>query len=253
MTFSPKILRDNLVEWKIQSMRNATLSASREDLALDGCGSEMLRSGTICFLIGFVEVGVEYLEKGREFLRTAIAENELPRGYYHGGTEAHRLRDLALCNWFLDRHDDLESLGEAVDGYEVYFLERAAKKLKLSKPGMQFALPTYLDSQEYERLFKRFDETGLKKPAKLKNIHGEGTMSYVIARQRLGLEYTADQMTAALEAFLKRNVPVWLNTGLYDTTARWMKRAFWKPGDDPVATLLKCYDYMPEHIAPDYP
>jgi hypothetical protein len=53
---------------------------------------------------------------------------------------------------------------------------------------------------------------------------------------------------------LKRSVkPVWLDFGHATTVALWMKVAFWKPGDDPIATLLKCYQFMPEFEPPKYP
>ncbi len=45
----------------------------------------------------------------------------------------------------------------------------------------------------------------------------------------------------------------WLDRGQYDTVALWMKIAFWQPGDDPVATLLRCYDYLPGFERPQYP
>ena len=77
-------------------------------------------------------------------------------------------------------------------------------------------------------------------------------MSYVIARHRLGLQYTSDEIQDALDRFLKRNVPKWCDGGQVQTLARWMKIAFWKPGDDPVATLLKCYDYLPGLSPPEY-
>ena len=79
-------------------------------------------------------------------------------------------------------------------------------------------------------------------------------MSYVLARHRLGLEYTDEEVDKALHSFLKRNVrSEWLDRGQQTTAARWMKIAFWKPGDDPVATFLKCYDYLGDFEPPKYP
>ncbi len=79
-------------------------------------------------------------------------------------------------------------------------------------------------------------------------------MSYVLARHRLGLEYSAEEVEKALRSFLKRNMHShWLDRGLYRRVAQWMKIAFWKPGDDPIATLLKCYEFMPEFEPPKYP
>jgi hypothetical protein len=95
---------------------------------------------------------------------------------------------------------------------------------------------------------------GLKPPKRLRSIQGEGTMSYVLARHRLGLEYSEEEVRAALDSFFKRNMrEQWLDRGQYDTVALWMKIAFWRPGDDPIATLLRCYDYLPEFERPKYP
>jgi hypothetical protein len=85
-------------------------------------------------------------------------------------------------------------------------------------------------------------------------MRGEGIMSYVLARHRLGLEYSAEEVDKALRSFLKRNMhSQWLDRGLYRRVAQWMKIAFWKPGDDPIVTLLKCYEFMPELEPPKYP
>jgi hypothetical protein len=55
-----------------------------------------------------------------------------------------------------------------------------------------------------------------------------------------------------LESFLKRSVPAWLELGDYEAVALWMKPAYWRPGDDPIDTLLKCYDYRPGVAPPEY-
>jgi hypothetical protein len=39
----------------------------------------------------------------------------------------------------------------------------------------------------------------------------------------------------------------------YDGVALWMKIAHWRPGDDPVATLLKSYTYLDGLAPPQYP
>ena len=105
-----------------------------------------------------------------------------------------------------------------------------------------------------DAVFHRFAAAELKVPAGLPRIRHKGTMSYVLARHRLGLEYTDVEVDRSLRSFLKRNVySKWLSRGQYDTAARWMKVAHWKPGDDPIATLQKCYDSMEQCEAPQYP
>jgi hypothetical protein len=79
-------------------------------------------------------------------------------------------------------------------------------------------------------------------------------MCYVLARQRLGLEYSAEESHTALEKFLMGQVDTeWLAAGHYDRAAEWMKIAHWRTGDDPIATVLRCYDYLPGRIAPAHP
>jgi hypothetical protein len=121
------------------------------------------------------------------------------------------------------------------------------------KPDVQLALPAYLDAGEYEILMRRYEIAGLKEPQSLRSIRGEGTMAYVMAKQRLGLKYTADETRSALHAFLKRNLDSWLDSGHSNAAAQWMKIAFWQPGDDPLVTFLRCYDYLPGVERPKYP
>lgn len=52
---------------------------------------------------------------------------------------------------------------------------------------------------------------------------------------------------------MKRNVAAWLDSGHQNRMTKWMKIAFWKPGDDLITTLLKCYDYLPDLEPPAYP
>jgi hypothetical protein len=77
-------------------------------------------------------------------------------------------------------------------------------------------------------------------------------MAYIRAKQALGIEYTQVAAAKALNAFLARCVPEWLSRGHFTTVARWMKIAHWQPGSDPVATILRCYDYLPGLNPPDY-
>jgi hypothetical protein len=191
----------------------------------------------------------ELLPKAMHFLTRAVEVDEVPRYYFHGGTEAHRLATLAMCRWLAECKHDLDSLRKSIIWRELWFNEQRG----VERVESQFVLPNYLDGEEYDALFRRFEASKLKAPTRLRNIHGQGTMSYVIARHRLGLEYTADEVAAAIETFLKRSVQEWLSVGQAATVAQWMKIAFWKPGDDPIATLLHSYDYLPGLEPPKYP
>jgi hypothetical protein len=207
-------------------------------------------TGIDCLLVGEFTSGHALIQKAYSFFQAAIEHMEVPPGYSRGGTEDFRLREFAMCNWFLHKEHDLESLKEAVRWREIWFEETKNN----DKYNVQLTLPGYLDAEEYDTLFRRFKIAKLAPPKNLRNMRGEGVMSYVLARHRLRLEYSAEEVDKALRSFLKRNMhSEWLDRGQYTTVARWMKIAFWKPGDDPIATLLKCYEFMPEFVPPKYP
>jgi hypothetical protein len=217
---------------------------------LNSFGDSILDTGVECLLLGRFAIGSELLQKARVFLAAAIEQQEIPRGYRRGGAECHRLRDYVMCNWFLDGQQDTALLKEAVRWKEIWFAETGES----NKTEVQLSLSGYLDAEEYDALFARFDAAKLKPPNKLSSIRGQGTMCYVLARHRLGLEYSDEEVKKALKTFFKRNVqPEWLDFGHATTVALWMKIAYWKPGDDPIATLLKCYEFMPEFEPPKYP
>jgi hypothetical protein len=250
MKFDPAHRRQNLDEFMIPHVRESQFAEALELKALAGFGDSILSTGIECYLLGKFQVGNELVSKAEIFFRAAIEHKEIPRRYARGGAEANRLIGFAQCQWLLAKQPDLEILKQAVKWREIWFEE-------IGDPGklnVQLALPFYLEAEEYETLFHRFALGKLTPPKKLRNIKGEGTMSYVLARHRLGLEYSDDEVKAALDSFLKRNMrSEWLNRGLFTSVATWMKIAFWKPGDDPIATLLKCYDYLPDLQRPRYP
>lgn len=58
------------------------------------------------------------------------------------------------------------------------------------------------------------------------------------------------EIADALERLFKANVRgPWLGREHYEPTATWVKVVFWKPGDSALATILRCYDFMPELAA----
>ena len=245
MTFDPKKTRRQLKSFLIDFHRRASLSEAKAEGSLNGTGWLMTSCGVQCLLVGFFDIGQELLLKARIFVRASIEHKEEP--YF---TEHDRLQDFALLNWLVARSHDLKSLKKAVELKERWFSDRPT----VSKTEVQAALPGYLDAEEYETLMRRYEGAGLTKPANLRRIQGEGTMCYVIARHRLGLDYTPEEIKAAIDTFLKRRVSQWLGyDGAYTDAAHWMKLAFWKKGDDPIATVLRCYDYLPGLKRPKYP
>jgi hypothetical protein len=250
MPFEPTRNREMLHDFAIGYAQDSSFDEASRLQCMESFGNTILLTGVQCILLGEFNCGVNLLEKARMFVRAAIEQNEIPVDYGRGGTEDFRLREFAQCNWFLDRQHDLEALKEAVKWREIWFEETGDNY----KTNVQLTLPNYLNAEEYEILLRRFDVTKLKPATSLSHIRGEGTMAYVLARHRLGLEYSDDEVANALNTFFKRNMrATWLDRGQYTTVALWMKIAYWKPGDDPIATLLKCYEFMPEFESPKYP
>ncbi len=250
MKFDPLEKRRILDEFSIGAARSDEYREAFLSKSLEGTGSDILSTAIQCHLVGYFDTGRELMRKAWSFLNAAVEHREVFGIINPHAAEEVRLSAFTLCDWFVKKRHDREKLQQAVRARERWFDETGDK----DKYEVQLTLPLYLEAEAYDALFHRFAAAELKVPASLPRIRPEGTMSYVLARHRLGLEYTDDEVVRSLRSFLKRNVfSEWLSRGQYDTAARWMKIAHWKPGDDPIATLLKCYDYMDQFETPQYP
>lgn len=250
MKFDPKKTRRQLNSFLIELYQKQSFSEALESKALANSGIFMLDCAVECILVGLFGVGRELTLKALSFFRGAVEFHEISRRYSKGLSECYRLRGFALCNWLYHRQHDLKRLQEAAKWRDFWF----EKHPKIARRDIQFALTEYLEAEEYQILVERFEQSGAKRPTDLRRIQGEGAMCYVIARHRLGLEYSTEEIDTAINTFLKRRVPQWLGIeARRDDAARWMKIAFWKKKDDPIATLLRCYDYLPGLKPPKYP
>jgi hypothetical protein len=250
MRFDPKKSRRDLKSYLIDLHRKASLGEAMEENCLANYGSYMLDCAVECFLVGFFEVGLELTAQAHVFFREAIERKEPAKLYVRELTEVYRLQGFALCNWLIHGQHDLESLTQAAHWRDIWFEEHP----NLVHGDIQYVLTDYLEAERYETLVERFLQAGAKKPTNLRRVQGEGTLCYAIARQCLGLEYTADEIETAINTFLKRRIPQWLGgDGRWTGAARWMKLAFWNKGEDPIATVLRCYDYLPGLKPPKYP
>jgi hypothetical protein len=249
MSVDPKKIRRQLNTFVIEFNRELSFAEAIEKKCLASNGEYILACAVQCFFVGFFDIGRELALKGQTFVRAAIEHKEVPRLYSRGLSECHRLRDFALASWLVQKLHDVRTLQEAAHWRTIWFDEHP----DIARRDIQLALSEYLEAAEYETLVERFEQVGAKKPASLRRIQGEGAMCYVIARQRLGLEYTVEEIEAAVNTFLKRHVRQWLAGGHWTRAARWMKIAFWKKGDDPIATVLRFYDYLPGLKRPKYP
>jgi hypothetical protein len=226
----------------------ASFHAALKIAALESQGSGILDCAIECCLNGRFDAMKTLLAKARSFVRGSIEYEETPPFYRRGETEFRRLAQYALCNWLLDKRDDVKSQKAAMKVKEEWFREEGQS----DPTETQLALPHYLDAEDYATVIHRFEQAGIERPVDVQLIRGQGTMCYVIARQRLGQEFDADRVQASLQAFLLRRIPEMYQHADYQRIALWMKLAFWHPGDDPIATLLKCLDYLPGIHRPEY-
>jgi hypothetical protein len=244
MVFHPADERSTLLKpYCIASDLSAKFDEVHSKRALTGYAHSMVNMGVQCLLVGFDEPGYQLLEKGRSWLRVAIDEHEIPRGYFQYATEARRLWEFSLCGWLLDGKHDVLSLKLAVDLREQYYRPQRPDKMELG-----LALPTYLEAGEYEVGIKRYETIrGMAPPESPRKALGEGRMAYVMCLHREQGLYDAKEVERALRRFLRRHVPESLDGAHYSTAAQWMKIAHW----DGVASresaheaLLRCYDYL---------
>ena len=111
----------------------------------------------------------------------------------------------------------------------------------------------YVDAHAYHRAMKIFAATPGLSPPKSSVVRGEGAMSYVVCRHRLGLQHSAEEFAAISAGFLRRNLDSWLGDGQWTVAAEWMKIIHWNEADPPISAkeaVLKCYDYLPGREPP---
>jgi hypothetical protein len=213
-----------------------------------------LNEAVACFLVGDFDLGRLLIVKARQWLSVAVETNEPVnlRDESPFGEIASRHRTLAMCNWLATGKHDAENLRLAIDFEERYLASDSPSR---NRDEISFSLPSYVNPYAYERALKTFASCPkLLPPKSLNSIRGEARMCYVVCRHRLGREFSAEEADAALEGFLMRNVDsTWLADGHYSRAAEWMKIAHWRASDDPIAIVLRCYDYLPGRIPPAYP
>jgi len=194
-------------------------------------------------LVGLFSDGKDLLHRAHAFLRLSLDRKEQSEL-----SKAAILERAALMAWLQHRKDDRKLPRAAVEWNETAFnTEQHVPRVEVQR-----ALPIYLEAREYKKLITRFESTGLKAPASLGRIRGQGAMAYALAKQRLGIDYDQSLVPQALDAFLFRSIPEWLGRGRFTTAARWMKIVHWQYVDDPIATLPRCYDYLPGLEPPAY-
>lgn len=200
----------------------------------------LLGEGVRCILVGYDDAGHELLAKAKEWLEYAVSIEEKPRIYFRGGTEAGRFSYLALCTWLVEDVHDEESLLKEVEWQNLSFSED-----RIVKGELNLALPSYVDAGEFRQAVELF-ESKFKAPKSLKSIRSEGAMAYVIAKAKLGEDYSTSDVADAVERFFRYKFPEFMKDGQYIPLAHWTKIAYWndKQALSAPETVRKCLDYL---------
>ena len=201
-----------------------------------------------CILVGYDEPAQLLFERASEWLQIAINEDERPKSYGPGSTEAQRHLDLALCNWLLNGEHDDENFHNYVNHMDR-FLETS--KLGRNKTEISLLLPHHVDAGAYRQALVWYDVAGMSPPRSLAVIQAEGQMSYVLCQYLLGEQYAAADVEKAAQKFLHRSVNAWLIDGHFLRAAEWMKIIHWNSNRADISSreaVLRCYDYLAEVV-----
>lgn len=217
------------------------LEKLRTERVLTARSSTILNEAALAIIVGLREPGLQLAEKVLEWVSIAIDEQERPMYYSPKGTEAQRYACKAFALWLLGRPIDSELVELFVANSTEYRLGEGKDKI-----GISLSLPEYVALEAYEPALDVWQQCGkFQPPPAIEKITSEANMCYVVANHRLGREYSADDEQLALSRFLKRNVDAaWLARGHAMRVATWMKIAYWKPGDDPIETVMRCHEFL---------
>jgi hypothetical protein len=249
--FEPEnVKRQLLSETGVEYFLARSLDDAAASRALTRGADMRIVEGVRCVLVDFNDEARELLYKAKEWLEHAIATEEKPRHYFRYGTEAGRHENLALCNWLLSDLDDHENLNAAVSFGALYNADNPP-----NKEAVAIELPVYIDARCYDEALALYERHwGAKKPTGLKSIKGEAAMSYVIAAAHVRREYSDEEVSSAIDGFLRHKVPDFLEHGGYPYLARWLKIAHWSDNPQRLSafeTVRRCYDYLPNVARPN--
>ena len=245
-TFNPAQSRETLdgdVGYRWTLSRNFEEAKNMRGLA--SSASAFLNMAVKCLLVGYDHPASQLVKLAFDWLTSAITDDEQSKTW----PEAHRHRDLAMCNWLLHNVHDVENLKRFVE-YEDRFL--IGSKIGRDKTNVSLTLVGYADAGAYENALERFADAGLSAPESLSSVRNEGQMCYVISRHRLSQEYSEAEVESTTKKFLKRSVNGWLADGHFLRASEWMKIVHWREGKaglSPKEAVLKCYEYLSD-VAP---
>ena len=191
--FDPQRSRDELQNWTLEVFRKLSFEDAYHQRQLGYCGIAASEVAVETMLVGLFKDSKDLISRAHAFLMLSIGRKEQSEH-----SKASILERAALMAWLQYRKDDRKSPRAAVEWNENAFHTEESHR----ESEVQRGLPIYLEAQEYQKLITRFESTGSKAPASLGRIRGQGTMAYVIAKQRLGIDFDQPSVAQSLDAFL---------------------------------------------------
>jgi hypothetical protein len=228
------LLGDLGVEWQLQR----SLDNSKNQGGLSSSARADLGAAIQCILVDLVDPASRLLAKAHKWsLESTESDNEIANWMTY--------QTISMSEWLSENRQDLETRKELMTE-----LERAINSPAIANDAVNVSLllPLFLDCGEYERVLEIVEQTQkISEPDNLEKIPNEAQMCFVIARHRLGMAYTEEEVANACEKFISRNMDKWLRDGHSVRAALWMK-IIWSNSDDsvlsPNETILKCYEYL---------
>jgi hypothetical protein len=226
-----------------------SIAEVRLKCALGSNGESMITNAVQCILVGLFDDAQRLLTKADKWLSIAIKEKETPQhNYGEYATEASRFANLHLCRWLLHGRNDVILAKQSIEHWNRWLAANGSDKGNLT-----LLLPLFIEARACRDTITHFDATrGMAPPEGPQKATRQAQVCYVLAKRRLGEAYQDVDEVALLERFFKCHVDPMLAESQYKDVARWMKIAHWQEGDDPFATVLRCYDYLP-YDPPAYP
>ena len=245
---------------------------------LAGPASAKLLGVISAWLVGLHDEIAPLLQHCDAQLRRSLEMDEPTTGTYG---RASRTETFALTQWMLHGQVDAWIYQRALDEYDDHFAQGGTRDIDpdyfnkekgVFEPIIEHGLPVeakeirngYLPGYlalciaagQAERgleLYQRVGGAPKDKPSQLRTI---GEFGYWGCRELAATgSFGADNTIAAGERILRRELQGnWLGHGQYPTAALWLKTLYWQSGRvrDPLQTILKAYDLMPDVSKPDF-
>jgi hypothetical protein len=195
---------------------------------LANCAESFLSTGVQCVLVGLDEQADQVIQKSRDWFTTAI---ELPEESSWAWGRGLQFVFLALCNWLLNNQHDAVSLGRASELLEAG-LTTSSTDDNSRTIGLIALLWVCLEVGDYARIERLGEQYKVYPPPpadRLLQVETRGgTFCRVLARHKLGMDYTAEQIAAFLgvfEPYFSRSL---LEELAFTGLAQFMKVLHWR-------------------------